>query len=1099
MRCLCVQRCAGACSEIAFRAALCQTKVSPADDKPILCIMVPEPVAHLVLCAHWHRLVWQASWHRRQGGWYALWPDYPPENVRLQATSMKRLSVETSAALAVPLTAANMQHLAEQMIESAKQALAGQASRETLLAHIGTVTAWSRVFDQGDRFAADPRARGRFHSAEMLMRCMQLSFELRGGAAQLREVFSSALHCVFPAISAASLMASMDAQHILPSPTLVKEARFIFDLALLLHDGRNAASEEAKTRFLWADSSPQWGRNWLWIQEHFISTAQAVELLRAAWCLIDELRLLPRQPDAHEDARDRSLQSASIHAAARLLKKGIAKVIHTPVILGSGQCGEVQEAAALCHALVLLCGGNMARLRKYLCEIRALCSDMGTEMGLAALQIHPEEVMPSWFLIGGRTGLRQHEEEQVSDGHEGEPPHAPPGAHRAVLHAMEEEGTSEPESAAAARDLPMVAAAMPQAPLVLPERMPPTDEVWFMPRTLAVPGVQHIMDNLTREAHQSLEFWPEFFRKLQLVAGLMQSRWRRDRYAQSCLHGTPDASRAQDVMRWAATLYDKRWREVLCFCRELLPLLPLLSTTFDASKYQNKVEAQGKQDEGGGPFDAAALQHVLRSRFFACYVAFVTQVESVPAAFSRWASGCPCHGHLIEGKRAHYVTQLMECHFGAGGRCPLAGKRAAELASGAVPELVSELCERSFGILFAEHGYGLKPEELQLLHRDFERARTLLMEGALEKLDHWQRVPWLLCGLSHRASAVRQQVAKRVLQAFDSEPAKVLHSRLTQEWMEGPLRDSLHLLADGAVFEQLPPVGQTRIAELFFVPVDETTIESRHAKASIFGKKASNVSPVSMSLSNRWPLFCQRVQEDPAVLGKMVDDFSRARQLKAMPNTLGLTHHPCVQAAYNMEVAKRDRPLRLLRSSLKQVIYRADLEAQFDDKGAADKMHKRRQHKRWREQSAALPERRPPDLTEDAVRVNCIREHFRTIASSRCIYSIGNVNRHGDSGPVVQPISSFLDQSESKRRRTEDPKLRLQLLDEEKDPAEKADTLFFRVLRVKPSAKKRVRVDPGARGAFQSDHIGVSLCEVHMLDPARGMASASTVSGPECN
>ena len=61
-----------------------------------------------------------------------------------------------------------------------------------------------------------------------------MSFESRGGAASLMNTIASALHIVFIAITAAALVRSLHEQPVLPSATAVNEARFIFDVALIL-------------------------------------------------------------------------------------------------------------------------------------------------------------------------------------------------------------------------------------------------------------------------------------------------------------------------------------------------------------------------------------------------------------------------------------------------------------------------------------------------------------------------------------------------------------------------------------------------------------------------------------------------------------------------------------------------------------------------------------------------------------------------------------------------------------------------------------------------------------------------------------------------
>ena len=60
------------------------------------------------------------------------------------------------------------------------------------------------------------------------------------------------------------------------------------------------------------------------------------------------LRQHASQYDEEEDVS--LLSDERISASARAVLSSFESYIHPPVVLGSGQCGEVQEAAAMAHA-----------------------------------------------------------------------------------------------------------------------------------------------------------------------------------------------------------------------------------------------------------------------------------------------------------------------------------------------------------------------------------------------------------------------------------------------------------------------------------------------------------------------------------------------------------------------------------------------------------------------------------------------------------------------------------------------------------------------------------------------------------------------------
>ena len=81
------------------------------------------------------------------------------------------------------------------------------------------------------------------------------------------------------------------------------------------------------------------------------------------------------------------------------------------------------------------------------------------------------------------------------------------------------------------------------------------------------------------------------------------------------------------------------------------------------------------------------------------------------------------------------------------------------------------------------------------------------------------------------------------------------------------------------------------IAKYKFVPVVETTIESKHQKVST-EEKRHHIGPVRVSLSNRMPWLEQNLAKHPETITEILDSFSKARKLHQMPLAFGLEEHP---------------------------------------------------------------------------------------------------------------------------------------------------------------------------------------------------------------
>ena len=79
------------------------------------------------------------------------------------------------------------------------------------------------------------------------------------------------------------------------------------------------------------------------------------------------------------------------------------------------------------------------------------------------------------------------------------------------------------------------------------------------------------------------------------------------------------------------------------------------------------------------------------------FIAFghlVDCLDSVVDKFSKFGAGCTCHGHVLAGRSEWQQQQLLQFHF-AKSRCPLAGKRAPELAANKMDEVVKQVFEQT--------------------------------------------------------------------------------------------------------------------------------------------------------------------------------------------------------------------------------------------------------------------------------------------------------------------------------------------------------------------------------------------------------------------
>lgn len=458
------------------------------------------------------------------------------------------------------------------------------------------------------------------------------------------------------------------------------------------------------------------------------------------------------------------------------------------------------------------------------------------------------------------------------------------------------------------------------------------------------------------------------------------------------------------------------------------------------------------------------------------YCAFALSVESVQDKLASWSAGCPCHWDLFSGLSDHEQNNILRAQFGCNS-CPMWGKRAAELACGHIYTVFNDVFENLNGELLLKQGSGVTPEQLDQLMTDIASVRACLSLTLQTKTDYWNRVPWVLCGvgLSWDPDAARR-CATAALRAMEDEPRLELHSRHTTPFMVDPLHTELKAFAHGQALHACSRQFQLQIAELFFMPTDETVIEQPHAATSIAGKKASgNFSAVGVSLSNRWPELDQRLRREPTLLKHVLELLDSSRDWRLVPSLLGVVGHP-----YLAEVTQAFPSLKRWRQTykaLRKIIYHVDLHSQFQNLSVQGAMHGRRQIKEARQQSRVLNEGVVPEPVNAAsMRKGLMLDHLRAVGDEKVVYSFD----FSFCNVAMQSVQSFFSRPESARFKQSEVPSRIGMnsgtenLDIE-GGSEPNQQLFFRMLKTQPSRLKQVPVSLGARSKLRQEHVAVEV------------------------
>ena len=365
------------------------------------------------------------------------------------------------------------------------------------------------------------------------------------------------------------------------------------------------------------------------------------------------------------------------------------------------------KAAAMAHSLSLE-NPDWSELLSYLSSFVSITTDMGVESALSHLHVTLRQLFPAWRDLG----------------------------------------PVQPEDELAAAVQPNLDVGR-----------------YFLENALPVMGMQHIVFNLLKETHTAIPFWDAFWHNLKNLEALLNWRFRRQRFISTCLRNTPMADMESLFDTWSQSLYEKRWREVSSFVSKLEPILGALRATWDQQRYEGRdgidqdADAVARAPAGAAAFDPAALTCCLNSALLAVQVLMVIKLEKFPEMLAGWAEDCPCHGIVCVHSSQYRREKLLAAHYEGYSVCPMAGKRAPELASGKILQVYDSLARQALVSILVEAPLRLTSQEQARVTLDFGQARdhikVLLTIGRVYhgSCVAWQPMMQMLCSEMRKKSS----------------------------------------------------------------------------------------------------------------------------------------------------------------------------------------------------------------------------------------------------------------------------------------------------------------------------------------------------------
>ena len=287
----------------------------------------------------------------------------------------------------------------------------------------------------------------------------------------------------------------------------------------------------------------------------------------------------------------------------------------------------------------------------------------------------------------------------------------------------------------------------------------------FFPNRWSIAAMQHIVNNLTRDAHKQMPWWNELFALLENIEGFLNDDDRRARFRCTCLQGGRFEVYDRLFLKFRQGLYEPRWREVNEFLKKLKKLLFALVVSWDEQGFLAGVDVSGKSREtqaevqkaketgkGWVEFSPAKLSNTLKSSKFLYYCNMTLVLEEIPSNLASGSELCPCHGAMLRRMTQYQRSKLQTLHYGCDGTCPMAGLNLPELIGGqleAAVEDVWHLKENELRELAYPGVAAPSAEEWEVITGAFRQGKVSILLQLRFKTYFMKRLLVVLAGTAH--------------------------------------------------------------------------------------------------------------------------------------------------------------------------------------------------------------------------------------------------------------------------------------------------------------------------------------------------------------
>lgn len=682
--------------------------------------------------------------------------------------------------------------------------------------------------------------------------------------------------------------------------------------------------------YLWCDSSPQAGVDWLLSIIDYIAEDHLEECHQKYQALYRSTSLIQQSVEDVNLLAEIAVNRAD---AIKFLRQKLHRHRQMPMGLGSGASKLEKKCQALAMKLAHETHSFQA-LRRVAKQIVSVTVDMGVESGVADAQGGDVvSYLPPWM---------------------------------AAQDCLQEDAGLDAVEVSSDR---------------------------LFPRSLLAAGLDHISNNLLSDMDQHLQCWDGWLPGFKALAHLLSHKHLLSRLVGRCILGTPHQALARMFETCIEPIAKWRWGTIVKTLPSVLRLERGLRIVWDEQKFLARgetMQSQGQDDS----FDCSLITKTIQDNSWWAMSHMLLHLHSIGNLASAWGSSCHCHEWITEKPESQHFAMSEALHRtletlrlekgldGANVDCPLKGKRAPELAAGMLMPRINELVEHcTSDVLLACSS--VSAEQREKVVNDFTLGVDYIRMTLDVKLGHWATLPWLLAALSLPEPSVQHKaIAQRAIEEFDKLPAiPIHHHQLTWQILNpsSTLRSQLEAVAQGALLASLPGLA-SEVARLSFVPVVERIVEGAH---SLVHRHTGyrKISGAYVSCSHRLPEMEAILDTDDG-LENFCAAFEQLRKPRQLAKKFRLQDHPLWLELTSKPPKQQSGVQKLLKS----IVYSTDAHTMYVDHAMSRKQHDKRQCAAIKAKLAVNPKPKIA-LTQDSVMQHALVQHVQEMLIPGEFYS----------------------------------------------------------------------------------------------------------------